>query len=77
MTNPFDDPDGRYLVLVNDEGQHSLWPTFAEVPAGWTTVFGPAAHDAAVAYVDENWTDMRPASLAAAMTAAERSTGDQ
>ncbi|MEU9568275.1 MbtH family NRPS accessory protein, partial [Streptomyces sp. NPDC048161] len=23
--------------MVNDEGQHSLWPSFAEVPGGWTT----------------------------------------
>lgn len=23
-TNPFDDTDGRFVVLVNDEGQHSL-----------------------------------------------------
>ncbi len=35
-TNPFEDPDGTYLVLINDEGQHSLWPAFIEVPAGWT-----------------------------------------
>ena len=34
-TNPFDDEDGRFYVLVNDEDQHSLWPTFSEVPAGW------------------------------------------
>ena len=33
-TNPFDDEDGRFYVLVNDEDQHSLWPTFSEVPAG-------------------------------------------
>ena len=36
MTNPFEDPDGEYLVLVNDENQHSLWPSFAALPAGWT-----------------------------------------
>jgi len=36
MANPFEDNDGTFLVLVNDEGQHSLWPSFAEVPAGWT-----------------------------------------
>ena len=35
MTNPFEDQDGEYLVLVNDEGQHSLWPAFREIPAGW------------------------------------------
>lgn len=33
--NPFDDPDATFLVLVNDEGQHSLWPAFADVPDGW------------------------------------------
>jgi MbtH protein len=34
-TNPFEDPDAEYLVLINDEGQHSLWPVFADVPDGW------------------------------------------
>jgi MbtH protein len=34
MTSPFENEDGTYLVLVNDEGQHSLWPEFAPVPAG-------------------------------------------
>ena len=38
MSNPFDDTEGTFLVLVNEEGQHSLWPAFAEVPAGWTVV---------------------------------------
>ena len=31
MTNPFEDENGTFLVLSNDEGQHSLWPAFAEV----------------------------------------------
>ena len=69
MTNPFDDEDGRFLVLVNDEGQHSLWPTFAHVPAGWTVAFGavPAgeARSACLEYVEEHWTDLRPRSLVA------------
>ncbi|MGW9347756.1 MbtH family protein [Nocardiopsis flavescens] len=63
MTNPFDDPDGTYLVVVNDEDQHSLWPEFAPVPAGWTTVYGPATRDEALEYVDTHWTDLRPRSL--------------
>ncbi|NED92501.1 MbtH family protein, partial [Streptomyces sp. SID11233] len=33
MSNPFENPDGQYSVLVNDENQHSLWPDFVEVPA--------------------------------------------
>ena len=32
MTNPFEDEKGVYHVLINDEGQHSLWPAFKEVP---------------------------------------------
>jgi MbtH protein len=64
-TNPFEDPQGRFLVLVNAEQQHSLWPSFAEVPAGWRTVFGEDTREACLAYVESHWTDLRPASLVA------------
>ena len=70
MDNPFDDTEGRFLVLVNDEGQHSLWPSFAEVPAGWHTASGPTDRQAALDYVERNWTDLRQRSLVAAMQAA-------
>lgn len=40
--NPFDDDNGSFFVLVNDEEQHSLWPAFVDVPAGWRVVFGAA-----------------------------------
>lgn len=68
MTNPFDDPDATYLVLVNDEGQHSLWPEFLAVPPGWTQAHGPADREDCLAYVTANWTDMRPRSLVRQMT---------
>jgi uncharacterized protein YbdZ (MbtH family) len=32
--NPFDDEAATFFVLVNDEDQHSLWPTFAAGLAG-------------------------------------------
>jgi MbtH protein len=67
MTNPFDDPDANYLVLTNEEGQHSLWPVFVDVPGGWTVAFGEAARQACLDYIEENWTDMRPNSLINAM----------
>jgi MbtH protein len=70
MTNPFENPDGEYLVLVNDENQHSLWPSFAEVPAGWTVAHGPESRQSCLDYVERNWTDMRPKSLIEAMEAA-------
>jgi len=65
--NPFDDPDGTFLVLVNDEDQHSLWPEFAPVPAGWRPVFGPDARAACLEHVEQHWTDLRPRSLRVAM----------
>jgi MbtH protein len=67
VTNPFDDKDGTFLVLVNDEGQHSLWPQFVAVPAGWTSMFGPDSRERCLEYVEQNWTDMRPKSLIKAM----------
>ncbi|MEZ7004819.1 MbtH family protein [Streptomyces sp. SCSIO 75703] len=63
MTNPFEDEDGVYLVLANDEDQHSLWPAFADVPAGWTVVHGEDTRAACLEYVERNWTDLRPRSL--------------
>jgi MbtH protein len=63
MTNPFDDQDGTFLVLVNDENQHCIWPSFVETPAGWTVALNGSSRHEALSYVEENWTDMRPRSL--------------
>lgn len=69
MSNPFEHDELEYRVLVNAEGQHSLWPHFGEIPAGWELRFGPALRQVCLKYVDDNWTDMRPKSLIAAMNA--------
>jgi len=75
MANPFESDDGIFLVLVNDENQHSLWPQFAAVPAGWKIVFGPDKRKSCLDYVEANWTDMRPRSLTIAMNdAGDRSS---
>lgn len=70
MSNPFDNADGTFLVLINDEGQHSIWPTFVDVPAGWRTAFGPDVRQACLDHVEAHWTDMRPNGLRRAMDAA-------
>ncbi|HET9894405.1 MAG TPA: MbtH family protein [Streptosporangiaceae bacterium] len=62
-TNPFDDEDGVYRVLVNDEGQHSLWPAAIAVPDGWEVAHDNDTRAACLEYVEANWTDMRPKSL--------------
>jgi MbtH protein len=63
MSSLLDDEDGEFLVLANAENQHSLWPGVLRIPAGWNIVFGPDTRQNCLDYVDENWTDMRPASL--------------
>lgn len=55
--------DIAYQVLVNDEGQYSLWPADHEVPAGWRPDGKTGTKDECAAHVDQVWTDMRPRSL--------------
>ena len=72
MSNPFENENGEYRVLVNDEGQYSLWPDFREVPAGWTVVGLKGKRTECLEWIEATWTDMRPRSLADAMTKASR-----
>lgn len=66
-TNPFEDPEGRYVVLANDEGQHSLWPAHIPRPAGWETVRDEGSRQECAEYIEANWLDLRPKSVIAAM----------
>jgi uncharacterized protein YbdZ (MbtH family) len=75
--NPFDDDNGSFFVLVNDEDQHSLWLSFVDIPAGWRVVFGESTRADCLAYVEEQWTDMRPRSLREAMAGDERLREEQ
>ncbi|MFH8586988.1 MbtH family protein [Streptomyces celluloflavus] len=67
MTNPFEDENARYLVLVNEENQHSLWPSWLDVPAGWSVAHEEDTRQSCLDHIEENWTDIRPASLIAAL----------
>ncbi|WP_335979262.1 YqcI/YcgG family protein [Streptomyces sp. CA2R106] len=53
---------GSHLVLVNDEGQSSLWPAAVPVPPHWHPTGVRGSREACLAYVVRVWTDMRPAS---------------
>ncbi|PZS36925.1 MAG: MbtH family protein [Pseudonocardiales bacterium] len=70
MTNPFEDADRTYVVLVNEERQHSLWPSDLTVPDGWSVARPVGSRDECLAYVEDNWTDMRPKSLVDKMAGA-------
>ncbi|MBI3435002.1 MAG: MbtH family protein [Proteobacteria bacterium] len=63
MANPFENENGVYHVLINEEGQHSLWPSFVPVPQGWTIILKSDTRAACIEYMDKNWTDLRPKSL--------------
>jgi MbtH protein len=67
MTNPFEDVDATFVVLVNDDVQYSLWPVFMDTPPGWTIVHAADGRQACLDYIEQHWTDMRPRQLAEAM----------
>ncbi len=52
-----------HAVVVNDEEQYSIWPAERELPAGWRADGFTGSEEECLAYIDETWTDMRPASL--------------
>lgn len=60
MSNPFDDQGGAFVVLINDQGQYSLWPAAAEIPAGWSVACEQSSRQACLEYVRRHWMDMRP-----------------
>ncbi|MGK9235738.1 MbtH family protein [Inquilinus limosus] len=62
MTNPFEIEDENYIVLKNEENQHSIWPSFLEIPLGWERIYGPARKPDCLSYVDKNWTDLKSTS---------------
>ncbi|MCE7079578.1 amino acid adenylation domain-containing protein [Streptomyces sp. ST2-7A] len=64
--NPFEDPDGSYLVLRNQRGRRSLWPARLPAPAGWLVELPATSRARARAHVEHVWPDVRPRPSAAA-----------
>ncbi|MCX4688803.1 amino acid adenylation domain-containing protein [Kitasatospora purpeofusca] len=46
---------GRHAVLVNEDGQYTIWLGDFTVPSGWRTVFGPAGRAECRRYVEREW----------------------
>jgi uncharacterized protein YbdZ (MbtH family) len=70
VSNPFESDEADYLVLVNGEGQYSLWPASIEIPAGWIATGPKGKRQVCLDWIETTWTDMRPKSLIAAMEGA-------
>lgn len=58
-----DDEMGEYIVLVNEEEQYSLWPSFKSIPSGWHATGPKGSRKECLDWVGVNWTDMTPKSL--------------
>lgn len=73
----WDDENAEFEVVINQEEQYSIWPSYKPVPAGWSIVGTRGKKAECLAYIDRVWTDMRPLSLRKAMAAdAARGTAD-
>jgi MbtH protein len=53
----------RFAVLVNVEDQYATVPVSWPVPDGWRETGRTGTREECTRYVDDHWTDMRPASL--------------
>ena len=55
----------RFRVVVNAEGQYSIWYADSEIPAGWLSVGEPGDKTACLDEIERLWVDMRPRSVRA------------
>jgi MbtH protein len=51
-----------YVVVVNDEEQHSVWPADEPPPLGWRTTGGPGSREECLRQIARLWPDIRPRS---------------
>ncbi|MFI1436640.1 MbtH family protein [Streptomyces lydicus] len=58
-----DSPDTAFLVVVNDEGQHSIWFADRELPAGWQPLGPKGTKAECLDHIEKVWTDIRPRSV--------------
>jgi MbtH protein len=52
-----------YKVVVNDEGQYSIWFADKSLPNGWVDVGKEGSKQDCLEHIKLMWTDMRPLSL--------------
>ncbi|HEX8000669.1 MAG TPA: MbtH family protein [Pyrinomonadaceae bacterium] len=55
--------DGLFKVVVNGEGQYSIWPADRENAIGWKDAGKSGTKQECLEYIKEVWTDNRPLSL--------------
>lgn len=53
----------KYMCLINEEEQYSLWFAWKKIPLGWKQVGPEGSKEECLSYIGKVWTDMRPKSL--------------
>jgi amino acid adenylation domain-containing protein/thioester reductase-like protein len=61
-----------YIVAVNDQGQHAVWPAELALPVGWRQQSAVMPERACLAAIAAAWEDIAPVSVQAAKQAPER-----
>lgn len=54
-----------FRVVLNDEGQYSLLPASIANPPGWRNAGKSGSQEECLAFIREQWVDMRPLSVRA------------
>jgi MbtH protein len=59
-----DDPDeANYVVVLNAEGQYSIWAGGRSIPAGWRADGTEGTKAECLAHIADVWIDLRPLSV--------------
>jgi MbtH protein len=58
-----DNPETEFTVVMNDQEQYSIWPTYRPVPAGWQAVGVTGNKSECLEHINQTWTDQRPRRL--------------
>jgi MbtH protein len=62
----------QFKVVINHEEQYSIWPADRENPLGWKDAGKRGDQTACLKFIEEVWTDLRPAQLKQKMEQASR-----
>jgi MbtH protein len=61
----------RYLVVINDEEQYSIWAEDRQIPVGWRATGFAGDKQECLSHIETVWTDLRPRSVRLAMASEE------
>lgn len=64
QSNPFDNTQGHFTILINAQQQYSVWPQHVALPAGWQVVCEPQTQEACYHWLKQRWTTLQPGHFA-------------